>query len=489
MIELKNSRLFVEANYIGGAWTASERRTAVVDPATGATLGSVPDAGAVETRAAIAAAHAAFPEWRAKTAGERAAILRRLAALVTENTEDLARILTAEQGKPLAEARSEVGSSAAYILWFAEEARRVYGDVVPSPWRDRRILVTRDAVGVVGAITPWNFPSSMIARKLGPALAAGCTMVLKPAPQTPLSGLAWSALCADAGVPAGVFNVVTGDARAIGGELTSSPLVKKITFTGSTAVGKLLLAQAAATVKKVSMELGGNAPFIVFDDADMARAVKGAVAAKYRNSGQTCVCTNRFLVQDGIYDAFARRMADAVGALKVGNGFDDGVENGPLINAAAVDKVERHLRDALAKGAKVIRGGHRHALGGTFFEPTVIIDATANMTIAKEETFGPIAPLFRFKDEADAIAMANDTEFGLASYFYTRDLGRTFRVSSALEYGMVGINEGLITTEVAPFGGVKQSGLGREGSYRGIEDYLDTKYLSIGGIDESSRPA
>ncbi len=489
MIELRNSRLFVEANYVGGAWTQSERRAAVIDPATGATLASVPDAGADEARAAIAAAHAAFPAWRAKTAAERATIMRKLSSLVTENIEDLARILTSEQGKPLAEARGEIGMSAAYVLWFAEEARRVYGDVVPSPWRDHRVLVTREAVGVVGAITPWNFPSSMIARKLGPALAAGCTMVLKPAPQTPLSALAWSVLCADAGVPAGVFNVVTGDARAIGGELTSSPLVKKITFTGSTAVGKLLLAQAAGSVKKVSMELGGNAPFIVFDDADIARAVKGAVAAKYRNSGQTCVCTNRFLIQDGIYDEFAERISKAVGALKVGNGFADGVDNGPLINAAAVVKVEAHLSDALAKGAKVIRGGHRHALGGTFFEPTVLIDATPQMTIAKEETFGPIAPLFRFQDEAEAIAMANDTEYGLASYFYTRDLGRAFRVSSALEYGMVGINEGLITTEVAPFGGVKQSGVGREGSYQGIEDYLDTKYLCIGGLDDPDRAA
>ena len=482
-LSLKNPALLVQANYIGGRWIAAgPTGTEVTDPSTGEVIGKVPNAGASEARAAIDAAHQAFPAWRGKTASERAELLRRLASLITENTEDLARILTSEQGKSLREARGEIGMSAAYVQWFAEEGRRTYGDIIPSPWKDHQILVTREPVGVVAAITPWNFPSSMIARKLGPALAAGCTMVIKPAPQTPLSALAWSVLCEEAGIPAGVVNIITGDAVAIGGELTGNAKVKKITFTGSTAVGKLLLAQAARTVKKVSMELGGNAPFIVFDDADLESAVHGAVASKYRNSGQTCVCTNRFLVQDGIYDAFARRLAEVVGELKVGDGFEEGIDNGPLIDAAAISKVEEHLRDASSKGAKVIAGGKRHALGGTFFEPTVLTDVTPDMTVASEETFGPLAPLFRFKDESEAIQIANNTEFGLASYFYTQDLGRIFRVASALEYGMVGINEGLITTEVAPFGGVKQSGLGREGSYQGIEDYLDTKYLCIGGL-------
>lgn len=482
-LSLHNPALLAQANYIGGRWLAADdTATPVADPSTGEVIGKVPHAGATETRDAIDAAHAAFPEWRMKTATERATLLRRLSALVTENAEDLARILTSEQGKPLREARGEIAMSAAYIQWFAEEGRRIYGDIIPSPWKEHRILVTKEPVGVVAAITPWNFPSSMIARKLGPALAAGCTIIIKPAPQTPLSALAWGVLCETAGIPAGVVNIVTGDARAIGGELTSNPKVRKITFTGSTAVGKLLLAQAAGTVKKVSMELGGNAPFIVFNDADLDSAVQGAVAAKYRNSGQTCVCTNRLLVQDDIYDAFANRLAEAVGSLKVGDGFEAGVDNGPLINTDAIDKVEAHLRDASSKGAKVIKGGRRHALGGTFFEPTVLIDVTSEMAVAKEETFGPIAPLFRFKDEAEAIHIANSTEFGLACYLYTRDVGRIFRMASALEFGMVGINEALITTEVAPFGGVKESGLGREGSYQGIEDYLDTKYLCIGGL-------
>ncbi|WP_250633943.1 NAD-dependent succinate-semialdehyde dehydrogenase [Pinirhizobacter soli] len=482
-LSLQNPALLAQANYIGGRWIAAgPTGTEVTDPSTGEVIGKVPNAGATEARAAIDAAHEAFPAWRGITASERAVLLRRLASLITENTEDLARILTREQGKSLREARGEIGMSAAYVLWFAEEGRRTYGDIIPSPWKDHQILVTREPVGVVAAITPWNFPSSMIARKLGPALAAGCTMVIKPAPQTPLSALAWGVLCEEAGIPAGVVNIITGDAVAIGGELTGNAKVKKITFTGSTAVGKLLLAQAARTVKKVSMELGGNAPFIVFDDADLESAVHGAVASKYRNSGQTCVCTNRFLVQDSIYDAFARRLAEVVGELKVGDGFEADVDNGPLIDAAAISKVEEHLRDASSKGAKVIAGGKRHALGGTFFEPTVLTDVTPDMAVASEETFGPLAPLFRFKDESEAIQIANNTEFGLASYFYTQDLGRIFRVSSALEYGMVGINEGLITTEVAPFGGVKQSGLGREGSYLGIEDYLDTKYLCIGGL-------
>ncbi|MFZ6647712.1 NAD-dependent succinate-semialdehyde dehydrogenase [Undibacterium sp. TJN25] len=489
-LSLRNPRLLVESCLIGGAWTNSGKgSTAVSNPANGETIATVPNAGTSETRAAIDAAHAAFPAWSTKTAAERAVLLRRLSTLLLENQDDLARILTCEQGKPLPEALAEIAMSAAYILWFAEEARRVYGDVIPSPWAGRRILVTREPVGVVGAITPWNFPSSMIARKLGPALAAGCTIVIKPAPQTPLSALALGLLCEDAGIPAGVVNVLTGDAREIGGELTGNPLVKKITFTGSTAVGKLLLGQAARTVKKVSMELGGNAPFIVFDDADLDRAVEGAIAAKYRNSGQTCVCTNRFLVQDGIYDEFARRLSGAVAGLKVGNGFDPGVDNGPLIDAAALAKVEEHLRDAVSKGATIITGGKRHALGGTFFEPTVLIDATPDMEMAREETFGPLAPLFRFRSEDDAIRMANDTEFGLACYFYTRDLGRTFRVSSALEYGIVGVNEGLVTTEVAPFGGVKESGLGREGSYQGIADYFDTKYICIGGLEQGRAPA
>jgi succinate-semialdehyde dehydrogenase / glutarate-semialdehyde dehydrogenase len=486
-LSLHNPALLAQANYIGGKWIAAgESATPVIDPSTGDVIGKVPNAGADEARAAIEAAHQAFPEWRAKTATERAVLLRRLASLITENTEDLARILTSEQGKPLREARGEIGMSAAYIQWFAEEGRRTYGDIIPSPWKDHRILVTKEPVGVVAAITPWNFPSSMIARKLGPALAAGCTIVIKPAPQTPLSALAWGVLCEQAGIPAGVVNIVTGDAQAIGGELTSSPKVRKITFTGSTAVGKLLLAQAARTVKKVSMELGGNAPFIVFNDADLESAVRGAIASKYRNSGQTCVCTNRLLVQEGIYDAFAKRLAEAVGNLKVGDGFEAGIDNGPLINADAVNKVEAHLRDASSKGAKVIAGGKRHALGGTFFEPTVLVDVTPDMAVASEETFGPLAPLFRFKDEAEAIHIANSTEFGLACYLYTQDLGRIFRMSSALEYGMVGINEALITTEVAPFGGVKESGLGREGSYQGIEDYLDTKYLCIGGLGMSA---
>lgn len=483
-LNLHNPALLVQANYAGGSWVAvGETGTPVTDPSTGDIIARVPNAGAQEARAAIEAADKAFCSWRMTTASERAALLRRLAALILDNAEDLARILTAEQGKPLREARGEIGMSVAYVQWFAEEARRTYGNMVPSPWKGRQILVTREPAGVVAAITPWNFPSSMIARKLGPALAAGCTMVIKPAPHTPLSALALGVLCEEAGIPAGVVNIVTGDARVIGSEFTSHPKVRKITFTGSTAVGKLLLEQAARTVKKVSMELGGNAPFIVFDDADLESAVRGAIVAKYRNSGQTCVCANRLLVQEDIYDTFAERLAESVGKLKVGDGFAEDVDNGPLISAGAVDKVEAHLRDATSKGAKVIAGGKRHALGGTFFEPTVLIDVTSAMAVAREETFGPLAALFRFKDEAHAIRMANDTEFGLASYLYTQDLGRIFRMSSALEYGMIGVNESLITTEVAPFGGVKESGLGREGSYQGIEDYLDTKYLCIGGLE------
>lgn len=482
-LTLKNPELLVEACLIGGEWSKSGAgQIDVTNPATGAVIARVPNAGAEETKRAIQAAHAAYPAWRAKTANERAVLLRKLAAVITENQEDLAQILTAEQGKSLAESRGEVGMSAAYVLWFAEEARRVYGETVPSPWADRKILVTKEPIGVVAAITPWNFPSSMIARKLAPALAAGCPIVIKPASQTPLSGLAWGKLCQMAGIPDGLVSILTGPARAIGGELTGNPLVKKVTFTGSTEVGKVLLQQAAGTVKKVSMELGGNAPFIVFDDADLDRAVAGAMLAKFRNSGQTCICTNRFLVQDGIYDAFAEKLAEAANKLKVGDGTHEGVAQGPLIDMAAVEKTETHIRDALDKGGKVIAGGHRHALGGQFFEPTVVVNATPAMEVAREETFGPLAPLFRFKDEAEAIHMANDTEYGLACYFYTRDLGRMFRVSEALEYGMVGVNEGIITTEVAPFGGVKESGLGREGGRLGIEDYLEVKYICVGGL-------
>jgi succinate-semialdehyde dehydrogenase / glutarate-semialdehyde dehydrogenase len=482
---LKNPGLFRTRHLIGGEWRndgSAGPAIPVTDPATGILIGTVPNGGAAEAKAAIEAAHQAYPAWRAKTAAERAMHLRKLAQLITDHQEDLAKLLTTEQGKPLAEARGEVGMSAAYVLWFAEEARRLYGDVIPSPWPNRRILVTKEPVGVVGAITPWNFPSSMLARKLGAALAAGCTIVIKPATQTPYSALAWGVLAAEAGIPDGVVNIVTGSAKAIGGELTSNPLVKKITFTGSTEIGKLLMEQSASTMKKISMELGGNAPFIVFDDADLDRAVEGAVAAKYRNAGQTCVCTNRFLVQEGIYDAFAERLAAASRGLKVGNGLEEGVTQGPLIDDKAVAKVEEHIADALAKGARVVAGGKRHALGGSFFEPTVLADVTPAMAVAREETFGPLSPLFRFRDEAEAVRLANDTEYGLAAYFYTRDLGRAFRVSEALEYGLVGVNEGLITTEVAPFGGVKESGVGREGSKYGVEDYLVVKYTCLGGL-------
>lgn len=474
-----------EAAYVNGQWIAADsgKTVPVTNPATGELIGSVPDCGKDETARAIAAADAAFPAWRAKTAKERAKILHKLADLIEANAEALGVLLTVEQGKSLTEARGEVVFSAAYVRWFAEEAQRVYGDVIPSPWPGRRILVTKEPVGVVGAITPWNFPSSMIARKLGPALAAGCTIVIKPAMQTPYSGLAWGALAEMAGIPAGVVNVLTGSASAIGGELTSNPLVRKITFTGSTPIGKLLVEQSAKTLKKVSMELGGNAPFIVFDDADVDRAIEGAMIAKYRNSGQTCVCTNRFLVQSGIHDKFVEKLIAASNALKVGNGLEAGVQQGPLIDEKAVQKVEEHINDAVAKGGKVVAGGKRHALGHTFFEPTVVTGVTPDMMVARDETFGPLAPVFKFETEEDAVRMANDTEFGLASYFYTKDLGRAFRVAEALKYGMVGINEGLITTEVAPFGGVKESGMGKEGSKYGIEDYIDAKYVCVGGLD------
>ncbi len=473
-----------EANLIGGRWVGADsgKTFAVTDPATGENIGTVPDCGVAETRRAIDAAQAAFAAWRAKTAAERADALRRLAALIEQNKEELAMLLTAEQGKSLAEARGEVGSSAAYVQWFAEEARRIYGDTIPSPWPNRRILVTKEPVGVVAAITPWNFPSSMIARKLGAALAAGCTIVVKPAEQTPFSGLAWGVLCEKAGIPEGVVNILTGVPEAIGGEMTSNPLVRKVTFTGSTEVGRILMAQSAPGLKRVSLELGGNAPFLVFDDADLDASVEGAIQSKFRNTGQTCVCANRFIVQAGIYDAFAEKLAAAVRGLKVGRGMDAGVTQGPLIDQPALDKVERHVADAVKKGGRIVIGGRRHALGGTFYEPTVVADVTPDMAVAREETFGPVAPLFKFTTEDEAVAMANATDYGLACYFFTRDLGRAFRVAERLEYGQVGVNAGVITTEVAPFGGVKDSGLGREGSKYGCDDYLNIKYVCVGGV-------
>ncbi|WP_225032203.1 NAD-dependent succinate-semialdehyde dehydrogenase [Paraburkholderia sp. XV] len=471
-------------NAIGGEWHAADsgKTCDVTNPATGDIMGTIAWAGAIETKRAIEAAHTAFKSWSTTSASERAAMLHHMAAVIRENADLLASMLTLEQGKPLAEARGEVLLGASYVQWFAEEARRINGEIVPSPWKNNRILVTREPVGVVAAISPWNFPFSMLSRKIAPALAAGCTVVVKPSELTPYCGLVWAVLAEKAGVPAGVVNVVTGDAVAIGGELTSNPLVRKLTFTGSTRVGKLLYAQSAGTMKKLSMELGGNAPFIVFDDADLDKAVDGAIAAKYRNSGQTCVCTNRFYVQEGIYDAFVQRFTERVRALKIGDGFEAGVQQGPLINEAAVQKVAAHVEDALSKGGRLLAGGRRHSLGGTFYEPTVIVDATADMLIAHEETFGPVAAVFRFRQEEDAITAANATEFGLAAYFYTRDLARAFRVARTLESGMVGINEGIITTEVAPFGGVKDSGIGREGSRLGIEEFLQVKYMSVGGL-------
>ncbi len=483
-IPLKDEYLLHQKCYINGAWTDADndKTVAVRNPATGELLGSVPRMGAAETRRAIEAANAAWPAWRQKTAKERSAILRRWFDLVMANQEDLAVLMTAEQGKPLVESRGEIAYSASFIEWFAEEGKRVYGDTIPQHAADKRIVVVKEPIGVVAAITPWNFPSAMITRKAGPALAAGCTVVLKPASATPFSALALAELGERAGLPAGVFNVITGASGPIGLELTTNPIVRKVTFTGSTQIGKQLMQQCASTVKKVSLELGGNAPFIVFDDADVDAAVAGAIASKYRNSGQTCVCTNRFLVQDGIYSAFAAKLAEAVSRLKVGDGLKADTQQGPLIDMKAVEKVEEHLADALAKGGKVITGGKRHALGGSFFQPTVVSDATPAMAVAREETFGPVAALFRFHTEQDAIRLANDTEFGLASYLYTRDIGRAWRVSEALEYGMVGVNTGLISTEVAPFGGVKESGIGREGSKYGIEDYLVVKYVCLGGM-------
>lgn len=467
--------------FIGGNWVAarSGETRPVHDPATGEEIGTVPLGGAEDTAAAIDAAAAAFEKFAFTTAQERATLLRRLADAVTANQDDLARLLVLEQGKPLREAKAEIGMSAAYIQWFAEETRRIGGEIVPSPWPNHQLQVTREPVGVVGAITPWNFPSSMIARKVGPALAAGCTVVLKPAEATPYSALAWGALAEEAGLPPGVLNIVTGKASAIGGALMASPIVRKITFTGSTAIGQLLLRQAADSVKRVSMELGGNAPFIVFDDADLDAAVAGTLASKYRNSGQTCVCTNRIYVQAGVHDRFVEKLVAASSKLRVGSGFDDDTDQGPLIDLAAVEKIESLLADAVAKGGRILSGGKRHARGGSFFEPTVLDGATASMEISREEIFGPVAPVFRFETEDEAIRLANDTEFGLASYFYARDIGRIQRVARRLEYGMVGINTGLITTEVAPFGGVKQSGMGREGSALGLEEYLNVKYSAV----------
>ena len=468
--------------YIDGQWcdADSSGTVNVTNPASGEVLGTVPNMGQAETERAIDAAERALPAWRAKTAAERARVLRKFFDLMMANQDALGELLTREQGKPLAEAKGEIAYSASFIEWFAEEGKRAYGDVIPAHAADRRIVVLKQPIGVVAAITPWNFPSAMIGRKIGPALAAGCTVVLKPASATPYSALALAVIAEQAGVPAGVFNVVTGSARAIGGELTRNPKVRKLTFTGSTEIGVQLMRECADTVKKVSMELGGNAPFVVFDDADVDAAVEGAIISKFRNCGQTCVCTNRFYVQEGVYDQFVAKLAERVKALKVGNGMDDGTIIGPLIDEAGVAKVEEHLEDAVSGGATVLAGGKRHALGGTFFEPTVVANVKADMKLAREETFGPLAGVIRFKDEAEAIGMANDSEFGLASYFYARDLSRVWRVAEALEAGIVGINTGLISTEVAPFGGIKQSGLGREGSRYGLDDYMEIKYLCMG---------
>ncbi|NHQ83956.1 NADP-dependent succinate-semialdehyde dehydrogenase [Chromobacterium vaccinii] len=485
MLNLQDPKLLRQQCYLNGQWLDADsgQSISVQNPATGETVGQVPKMGAAEAERAVAAAARAFPAWKAKSAKERAAILRRWFDLIIAHQQDLAVILTSEQGKPLAEAKGEIAYGASYIEWYAEEAKRVYGDIVPGPAGDRRVLVTKEPIGVTAAITPWNFPSAMITRKAAPALAAGCTMVVRPASQTPLSALALAELAERAGIPPGVFSVITGGSSEIGAVLTGSDTVKKFSFTGSTEVGRKLIAQCAGTVKKVSMELGGNAPFIVFDDADLDAAVEGALISKYRNAGQTCVCANRIYVQDGVYDAFADKFAAAVATLKVGNGLEAGVSQGPLIDQNAVAKVEEHIADALAKGGRLIAGGKRHALGHTFFEPTLIADVTREMKVAREETFGPLAPLFRFQTEEEAIRLANDTEFGLASYFYARDVGRIFRVAEGLEYGMVAVNSGLLSNEAAPFGGVKQSGLGREGSKYGIEDYLEIKYVLLGGLD------
>jgi len=483
-LDLKDPKLFREACYINGEWqgAGSNETIDVTNPASGEVLGTVPKMGVGETRGAIEAANEAYPAWRAKTAKERATVLRKWFDLMMENQEDLAKMMTAEQGKPMKESMGEIVYAASFIEWFAEEGKRIYGDTIPQHAPGKRIVVTKEPIGVCAAITPWNFPAAMITRKAGPALAAGCTMVVKPATATPYSALALAELGERAGIPAGVFSVVTGSSGAIGGEMTSNPIVRKLTFTGSTEIGKLLMEQCAGTIKKTSMELGGNAPFIVFNDADIDEAVEGAMASKFRNTGQTCVCANRLLVQDRVYDEFSQKLAKAVGEMRIGDGLEGETEQGPLIDMAAVEKVEEHIEDAVAKGAKVIAGGSRHHLGGTFFQPTVLAEVNIDMKVTKEETFGPVAPLYRFETEDQALEMANDTEFGLAAYFYSRDIGRIWRVMEGLEYGIVGVNEGIISTEVAPFGGMKESGTGREGSKYGIEDYLEIKYGLIGGI-------
>ncbi len=484
-MQLNDPQLLRQQCYIDGAWVDADggETIEVTNPADASVLGRVPKMTAAETRRAIEAAAAAWEPWRAKTAKERARALRQWHDLMIANSADLAVLMTAEQGKPLAESKGEILYAAAFVEWFAEEGKRIYGETIPSHGPDKRIVVLKEPVGVVAAITPWNFPSAMITRKCAPALAAGCPVVIKPASATPFSALALAELAERAAIPKGVVNVVTGPAAAIGDELTANPTVRKLSFTGSTETGKLLMEQCSSTVKKVSLELGGNAPFIVFDDADLEAAVAGAMASKYRNTGQTCVCANRILVDDRVYDEFAGRMAQAVSRLRVGNGLEGETEQGPLINMAAVEKVERHIADALGKGARLVAGGKRHELGGTFFEPTVLADVTPDMAVAREEIFGPVAPLFRFTGEAAAVAMANDTEYGLAAYFYSRDASRVWRVAEALEYGIVGINEGLISTEAAPFGGMKESGIGREGSKHGIDEFVEIKYLCIGGID------
>ena len=481
-VELQDARLFRQACYVDGAWTEAREVIEVDNPATGEIIGTVPKLGRAETKRAIDAASRAFPAWRRKTARERAAVMRRWFELMLASQDDLARLMTIEQGKPLTESKGEVVYAASFLEWFGEEAKRAYGDTIPHQQPDKRLLVVKEPIGVVACITPWNFPLAMITRKAGPAIASGCTVVLKPASQTPFSALALAELASRAGVPPGVFNVITGSANEIGAELTSNPIVRKLSFTGSTETGKVLMAQCAATVKKLSLELGGNAPFIVFDDADLDAAVEGAMASKYRNTGQTCVCANRLLVQDSVYDRFSAKLAEAVKKLAPAPGLDDGATQGPLIDDRAVEKVESHIADAISKGARVMVGGKRHSRGGRFFEPTILTGVTPAMAVAKEETFGPVAPLFRFSTEAEAIALANDTEFGLAAYFYGRDIARVWRVAEALEYGIVGINTGIISTEVAPFGGVKESGIGREGSKYGLEEFLEIKYLCMGGI-------
>ncbi len=485
-VQLKDMGLFRQQCYIDGAWVDADNQStlAVYNPADGVQIGTVPNMGAAETRRAIEAANAAWPAWRAKSAKERAAILRKWYDLMMASQEDLAVLMTVEQGKPLAESRGEIAYGASFIEWFAEEGKRVYGDTIPAATPDRRIVVIKQPIGVCAAVTPWNFPNAMITRKAGPALAAGCTMVIKPASMTPYSALALCELAGRAGIPKGVISVVTGGAAAIGKELTTNPLVRKFTFTGSTEVGKKLMEQCAGTVKKVSLELGGNAPFIVFDDADLDAAADGAMASKFRNTGQTCVCANRIFVQDGVYEKFLKKLSDKVAALKVGNGLEAGVTQGPLIEMKAVEKVEEHIADALAKGAQVVTGGKRHEKGGQFFQPTVLANVTPAMKITREETFGPVAPLYRFKTEDELIRLANDTEFGLAAYFYSRDIGRVWRVAEGIEAGIIGINVGIISTEVAPFGGMKESGIGREGSKYGIEEFLEVKYLCMGGLDK-----